>query len=340
MWKFWEQVLELDMKALYTCPKCGPRPKVLVADGITLGTQIRNLTKCKLPMTVPYNSPEILEGSNHKQRMLITFANQHLIRKACEKNEWPDWKMFKKGDNGAELVKIFIVHMKSKEKNPGSASTRLLLNLSSKTSTTSFFQTVDIPLLNEFEQYLLGDKKRNFCSGLKKICLHARLQEKYPTITNLVKDLSEPTGMLHPDISGVFLGLLKLTLNLYKNSPELTCQNYTKNTRGEVLSQVYPNFPLKYDKARFSNECQKEDERAWQDLCEKTFPEHVQMSPGFFLLTCACSNKTVYGFSFLTKNESPAMLFDIVHTRFPPEYRPTIVYDASCKLKDRHGKSL
>ena len=186
----------------------------------------------------------------------------------------------------------------------------------------------------------LETKIETFALVLKKICLHARLQEKYPTITNIVKELSEPTGMLHTDIAGLFLGLLMLTLNLYKNLPELNGQNYTKNTRGEVVSKIYPNFPLKYDKARFSNECKKQDESAWQDLCEKTFPEHVRMSPGLFLLTSACSNKTVYGFSFLTKNKSPAMLFDIVHTRFPPEYRPTKVYHASCKLKDRHGKSL
>ena len=292
-------------------------------------------------MSVAYNSPQILEGSKHKHRMFLQFcANRHLVRKACEGNEWPDWKMFRKGDSGAELVKKFIIHMKTKEKKPGAASIKLLLNLSSKTSTTSLFQTIDIPLLNQFEQYLLGNKSKNFCSGLKEICLHAKLQEKYPTITKIVKELSEPTGMLHSDVAGLFLGLVKLTLNLYQNSPIRTEENYTQNTTGEVLTQLYPNFPLQYDRARFSNECKTQDERAWTDLCEKTFPEHVQMSPGLFLLTCACSNKTVYGFSFLTRNESPAMIFDIVHTRFPPDYRPTIVYDASCKLKDRHGKTF
>ena len=81
---------------LYPCSKCGPRPNVFVADGITLGTQIRNLQNCELPMSVQYNSPQIHEGSKHKQRMFIQFlSNRNLVRKACEDKEWPDWNFFK-----------------------------------------------------------------------------------------------------------------------------------------------------------------------------------------------------------------------------------------------------
>ena len=59
---------------------------------------------------------------------------------------------------------------------------------------------------------------------------------------------------------------------------------------------------LIYERAKFVNEGKNQDDQAWEDLCEKSFPEHIKLSPGLFLLTCACANKTVYGYSFMTKN--------------------------------------
>ena len=40
VWLFWEQVLEMDTKNLL-CEDCGPRPEVLVADGVAIGMQHR-----------------------------------------------------------------------------------------------------------------------------------------------------------------------------------------------------------------------------------------------------------------------------------------------------------
>ena len=38
--KFWNEVLEIDMKKSFKCQQCGPRPPVLVADGTALGLQV------------------------------------------------------------------------------------------------------------------------------------------------------------------------------------------------------------------------------------------------------------------------------------------------------------
>jgi hypothetical protein len=70
----------------------------------------------------------------------------------------------------------------------------------------------------------------------------------------------------------------------------------------------------------------------------KTFPTHKNLTPGLFIVTCACSTKVVYGFSMMLSGESPQILFDIIMTRFEDDYNPNIIYDGSCKLKDRHGK--
>ena len=98
-------------------------------------------------------------------------------------------------------------------------------------------------------------------------------------------------------------------------------------------------MPLLKERAKYDKTCKTEDSRAWKKLCEKTFPTHKNLTPGLFIVTCACSFKVVYGFSMMLSGESPQMLFDIIMTRFEEDYNPNIIYDASCKLKDRHGKS-
>ena len=69
-------------------------------------------------------------------------------------------------------------------------------------------------------------------------------------------------------------------------------------------------------------------------MCTKFFPETVKISPGLFLVTCACPNKKIYGFSIMINGESPRLLFDIITTRFPPTYNPTWIYDAACRAKE------
>ena len=64
------------------------------------------------------------------------------------------------------------------------------------------------------------------------------------------------------------------------------------------------------------------------------FPAHSKLTPGLYLLTCGCQQKSVYGFSMMISGESPAMLFDLVMTRFESTYNPHLIYDASCLAKE------
>ena len=36
----------------------------------------------------------------------------------------------------------------------------------------------------------------------------------------------------------------------------------------------------------------------------------------------------------MVKGESPRIIFDMIMTRFPDDYNPTIIYDASCRIKE------
>ena len=36
----------------------------------------------------------------------------------------------------------------------------------------------------------------------------------------------------------------------------------------------------------------------------------------------------------MIQGESPCIIFDIIMTRFEEDYNPTIIYDASCRIKE------
>ena len=36
----------------------------------------------------------------------------------------------------------------------------------------------------------------------------------------------------------------------------------------------------------------------------------------------------------MVQGESPRIIFDLITTRFEPDYKPNIIYDASCRLKE------
>ena len=72
----------------------------------------------------------------------------------------------------------------------------------------------------------------------------------------------------------------------------------------------------------------------WGQMCTKLWSEHAKFSPRLFLMFCTCSKKKIYGFQKLTMKESPRLMFDFVQTRCEQAYKPDVVYDASCLLKE------
>ena len=84
----------------------------------------------------------------------------------------------------------------------------------------------------------------------------------------------------------------------------------------------------------YTRDCNVQDRKQQKNSCQKDFPSHSKLTPGLFLMTCACQRKAVYGFSMMLSGESPSMIFDIVMTRFEENYNPHLIYDASCLAKE------
>jgi len=78
--EFLNNILTIDDKKCFTCINCGPRPKVMVVDGIAMGLQISELKKHieKMNFQAPYKSNTILEGSK--------FEDRNFIRKGLKKH--------------------------------------------------------------------------------------------------------------------------------------------------------------------------------------------------------------------------------------------------------------
>ena len=126
------------------------------------------------------------------------------------------------------------------------------------------------------------------------------------------------------------LALVEHISQVFHRAPSPTQDDYISRTSGEVPSQIFPNFPILKERAIYEKNCHNQDKRALKDSCEKDFPTHSGLTPGLYLMTCGCKQRSVYGFSMMLTHESPSMLFDIITTRFESDYNPHIIYDASC----------
>ena len=134
--------------------------------------------------------------------------------------------------------------------------------------------------------------------------------------------------------SSFLLALVEHIRGVFTTATIQTESDYCKREGGEILTQVYPNFPILNERAIYTRNSKLQEQKRQKDSCQKDFPTHSNLTPGLYLMTCGCKFKTVYGFSMMLSGESPEMLFDLIMTRFENNYNPHIIYDASCLTKE------
>ena len=211
----------------------------------------------------------------------------------------------------------------------------LFFDLSTATSTVGLFQVIDTDLLDSLKQYCLGNTAFNLFRGESSVKLQHKIREMYPVAVDRLQDMRTEFGMLPEHVGAFYASLIEFVVNFYNSLPERSESDYTRRENGEIPNQFFPHFPLLYDRPKYSADNENgEDEKFWNELCSKMFPEHVRLSPGLFLVTCACSDKKIYGFIMIIMGESPRLIFDIITTRFPLNYNPKWIYDAACRAKE------
>ena len=143
-------------------------------------------------------------------------------------------------------------------------------------------------------------------------------------------------GKLPKFVKTYFVKVLEFCIAYCDSLPVRNYSDYLQREGGEIKAEVFPNFPLLNEKNKYKadEKGSKKDIDVWDGLCSKLFPENSLLTPGLFLVTCTCPQKRVYGFKKMVRGESPRIIFDLIMTRFEPEYNPTIIYDASCRAKE------
>ena len=143
-------------------------------------------------------------------------------------------------------------------------------------------------------------------------------------------------GKLPNFVKSLYANILTFCEEYLKLLPVRTKDDYQERLGGEIKAEDFPNFPLIVEKNKYKADERgnRKDKDVWEGLCSKLFPENSLLTPGLFLVTCCCPKKRVYGFQKMVRGESPRIIFDMIMTRFEPEYNPTIVYDASCRIKE------
>ena len=79
-------------------------------------------------------------------------------------------------------------------------------------------------------------------------------------------------------------------VDCFNSAPPHDPANYIERKGGELSTQFYPNFPILRERAVYSKNCLAEDSSSTEDSCEKIFPTHSKLTPGLYLLTCACKS--------------------------------------------------
>ena len=214
--EFFKNILRINEREAFQCIDCGPRPKVLVIDGIAMGILKTELHKYKheIVQELANKSKKEFEGSNFRDRMFIKQTkNRLLLRKAVKNKDWPvhehneencnsdlenDPGTKRKRDFKDEGMEIFWECMNNMEKTekPNKGLLMLMENLSTSTSTIGMMQEYDPRLFHKLELFLCGDQRYNFLSGLGGIELNMEMREKYPVMTEILEESADESGRL------------------------------------------------------------------------------------------------------------------------------------------------
>ena len=197
------------------------------------------------------------------------------------------------------------------------------------------YQVIDKDLLNQMKTNLKDKKNLGYAHGTTRDDLQTfqELKFKYPVWAEITNSLSV-ADVLNQKMADFLIAIIEHTEQVFESAPIRSENDYCKREGEEIFSQHFPNFPLLRERAQYSMHCNVEDEKSLKDMCTKVFPSHNSLTPGLMIMTCACPQKIVYGFSLMTSSESPQMIFDVIMPRFPQNYSPQIIYDNACKFKE------
>ena len=221
--EFFTNVLTINEKDAFQCTDCGPRPKVLVIDGIAMGIQKGELEKHKdiVVKDLPRKSKKEFSGSCFQDRMFIKLPkNRKLLKSAAQKKEWPVLDCHPEPDNHHEVevakkrpklehddgMEKFCQFLRTFDKStkPSRNFLTIMEILSTSTSTAAITQEYDGILLQKMKMYLEGDEQYNFVTGIANFDLNMQVRQQYPILLKILEGSLSSDGILGKPIRSDF----------------------------------------------------------------------------------------------------------------------------------------
>ena len=195
---FLEDILSINKMESFTCSNCGPRPPILVFDGISMGIQQSQLIQGEDRANSNPNGNSEIVGSNFQDRMFIKLSsNRKILREAVKDASWPKPEVGKLNnrqvDTGMQHFWDLVSLIKTNEK-PSKGALLLMESLSTSSSTLGLTQIVEEELFAELLQFLRGGK--TFLKGTECLDLHVSLRREYPVLIDILLGLCDEDGCL------------------------------------------------------------------------------------------------------------------------------------------------
>jgi hypothetical protein len=149
-----------------------------------------------------------------------------------------------------------------------------------------------------------------------------------PAYLKLTLDSIATAAVDKPDSSPEYILLCEVIEGFQRCS---TTPNEEANSAFFALPPQRMRLRRKYEYSNDSGSGSNADAATHGNMCRKEFPKSRYFTPGLFIVTCACSNKTVLICVFMDSGESPRILFNLILNRW--EIAPRmIIYDNACHL--------
>ena len=320
------RLLDLDYAYIFKCSECGPDPKILVMDGLSMGGRkdLVNALKVKQNPNAP------IEGSTLEQQLLVrnkdtrkllasyaTLSKGGRYTEEIQQMSASDYETLCDSLSSNKTLQELI----KEAGNKCPASLRLLIGeLSRDNATCGMLQIAGDSIAYD----ILTEIANGDGSNLRRTVYDHMdiLQEKCSILTEFL--LAECISNL------TIVKLLKDILKSVK-APFIGLQVHDEQCYGPINEsnhtlEFYPNHPLHQGDANYDADNKNEKK---SNGCRKQSKKHRRLNPGLF--TMFCPHSICIGFQLMVDAESPRIAFETFMRRFK-EIPSILIYDNACNL--------
>ncbi|KAI0638143.1 hypothetical protein C8Q77DRAFT_412950 [Trametes polyzona] len=322
-----------DLESSMKCPTCGPAPRIVIADGVSLATHASKLTPFVRPPTLTDSSSEVIESiSTHKARGLPAIP-QRDIRSIINRflDAATSLGMGSASETLPDLVKV-------QETCPAVASLLVLVvkapSLLLRRSCRELARQIAAPdVVLQLVPYAAIGPLRDFARTGTAVEWLQALVPALGRLLNAYRAAEQPLPSEIPAVAGWLADRAETVYTrLAQHDPapvELRAEEDWRKT-GTCYGLPAVRARRLYTRLRYDNDPTDVDPEEMGD-CKKFFKAYPRNKLAGGILVLWCTHSICLGFHTIPISEGRNDVFSAIYTRFvkAPEI---IVYDFACQL--------